>query len=154
MNHEIGGTVIRKDRRVRVAITSVWCVIAGVVAASTILSLPGGIHKLNALGKLAVPLGMTVFCAANVLGVLRSRVVLRPNDIEVRSYLSPSHRVERMEIVARRVSPAGWRRPPYHVLITRGGNEIRLPTYLEHNAVLQRWIKSIPLESRNRVASN
>jgi hypothetical protein len=153
MNQQTGATVIRIDRRTRTIITGFWCVIVGVVAASTILSLTEGSHKVNAPSKLAVSLGMMIFGAANILGVLRSRVVLHPEGIQVRRCLLPSRRVERIEIVARRTSRAGWRRPPCHVLITRGGNEIKLPPYLQHSAVLQNWLKSIPLESRNRVCA-
>jgi len=112
MNQQTGATVIRIDRRTRAVITSLWCVIVGGVAVSTILSLTEGIHKVKAPSELAVSLGMMIFGAANILGVLRSQVVLYPEGIEVRRYLLPSRRVERIEIVARRSNPSGWRRPP------------------------------------------
>ena len=154
MNQQTGAAVIRIDRRTRAVITILWCVIVGVVAVSTILSLTDGIHKVKAPSELAVSLGMMIFGAANILGVLRSQVVLYPEGIEVRRYLLPSRRVERIEIVARRSSPSGWRRAPYHVLIMRGGNEIKLPPYLEHNAVLQNWMQSIPCSHETEFARN
>jgi hypothetical protein len=71
--------------------------------------------------------------AALIVSVFRGRVVLYPDGIEVTRNLSPSHLMARSDIVGRYVVPGGWRRAPYHVLITQDRSELKLPPYLENN---------------------
>jgi hypothetical protein len=85
--------------------------------------------------------GLVIFITA------RSRVVLCEDGIAVTQFLWPSRRVARTNIVARRTNPANGKIPFYHILITRDGREVNLPSYLEHNAAFRTWLADIPLAS-------
>jgi hypothetical protein len=149
MNHRDGTAIVRMDERTRNTIVIIVCIIVAVLVISVILSLMGIIHNPNPPSTLLGYLTAAVIGgAALVLSLLRDCVVLFPDaSIVVKRNLSPSRRLERREIVARRVNPAGWRRGFYHVLITANGDEVKLPPYLEHNPDFQSWLKTIPLRS-------
>ena len=123
-------------------------IIMGIMVFLAALSLTGVFHNPNPPSRLA---GFAVIMIAGgvalILRVVRSRVVLRPDGIDVRRLLW-SRRVARVDIVARRFHPSAWRDPPYHILIMRDGCEVNLPPYLENNATLRAWLSDIPLASR------
>jgi len=139
-------TVIRIDPKTRTVIRSYATVIIGVIALAGGLSVTGVIHNAHQPSTVGIVAASMIGGLGALLFALgRSRVVLRPDSIEVTRYLWPSRRVARTDIVARRVHPAGWRNAPYHIVILQNGSLARLPPYLEHNASLQAWLTGIPL---------
>jgi hypothetical protein len=147
MNHWSGGTVIRIDRRTRSTMTVIICIIVTVFILIGILNFAGVIHNPNPPSTLVgIVVGAIVAGVAGIISLYRSRVVLHPQGIDVTRFLSGSRRLARGEIVARRLSPGGWHRAPFHVLIAQDGKEVKLPPYLEHSTDFQRWIEGIPLQ--------
>ena len=152
MNDRTDGRVIRMDRRTRTTITVYMSVITGLMIFLAALSLTGVVHNPNPPSTIAGFAIVTIAGYSVLMFILaRSRVALYPDGIEVTRLLWPSRRVARADITARRVNPSGWRRPPYHILITQDGREVKLPPYLEHSAALQSWLADIPLASRMRL---
>jgi hypothetical protein len=134
------------DEKTRHVMTVCVSIVSGVIAVSAILSLAGVIRNPNPPTTLA---GIAIFAVganfAYIWGLKRSRVVLHPESIEVTRFLSRSRRVVRSDIVARR---RGGRRARYDILITRDGNEVKLPPYLKHSTTFQTWRSAIPLQRR------
>ncbi|HEU5337373.1 MAG TPA: hypothetical protein VFU27_15495 [Terriglobales bacterium] len=149
MNHRDGSTVIRMDERTRNTVAIIVCIIVAVLLISVILSLLGIIHNPNSPSVLVGYLTVAILGgAALVLSLFRDCVVLFPDaSIVVKRNLMPSRRLQAKQIVARRVTPAGWRKAFCHVLITAKGDEVKLPAYLERNPQFQSWLDGIPLRS-------
>ncbi len=151
MRDQVSGTVIRVDPKTRIVIATSACVITGVIVVGGVLSLTGFIHNQNPPSTLLGIMSVGIAGGgALIFSVFRSRVVLYPDGIEVSRNLSPSLLVTRSDIVARYVVPSGWRRAPYHVLITRHRREVKLPPYLENNKAFRNWMSTIPLRFRGR----
>jgi hypothetical protein len=145
------GLVIRMDPRTRTTITVYMAAVTGLMVFLALLSLTGVVHNPNPPSSLA---GIALAAIAG-FGILvfildRSRVVLYPDGIEVTRLLWPSRRVARVDIISRRMHPAGWRSTAYHIVLTSDGHEVSLPSHLEHNPVFDAWLKTIPLQSRIR----
>lgn len=138
--------IIRTDPRTR-AVQTVYfvgliCVIATIGALALAGVFPNPRPPSTILATMAPMLAGLV---ALLVRVRRDRVVLHPDGIDVVRAFWPARHLARADIVARRVHPAGWRRAPYHILIARDGTTVSLPPYLEHNAALQAWLRTIPL---------
>jgi hypothetical protein len=151
MREQPDALAIRVDRKTRTVVTTYLSIVVGVIVFLVALSLAGVVHNPSPPRTLA---GIAIVAiaggAALILRVVRSRVVLYSDGIEVRRLLW-SRRVTRLDIVARRMHPSAWRNPPYHILIMRDGREVNLPPYLEHNTTFKAWLASIPLASRTRL---
>ena len=147
MNQIISGTVVRIDPKTRVVIAGVVSAVLALFTVSMTLSLAGFIRNPNPpLAMAGILLVAILLGLAEIVSLYRSRIVLYSDTIEVTRFLSQSRRLAIKDIVGRRFSPAGFRRPPYHVLIIRGGGGVKLPPYLEHNVSFQQWLHTIPLE--------
>jgi hypothetical protein len=140
--------VVRMDRRTRNSVAAIWCFFAGVMAVGLVLSLTGVVRDLNRFSTL-LTLALIAICLLLILALLRNRVALFADCIEVTRDLAPRRRVFLNDIIARRQVPSGYRRAPYCVLVTHSG-EVNLPPYLENNADFQHWLEKIPLQSGER----
>lgn len=143
------GTTIRTDPNTRRVITSYVSIVVGVIVGIVVLSLAGVFHVQRAP---AIDAAIAIVAIASggglVFGLARGQVVLYADRIDVKRYLWPTRQVPRLEIIERRTHPGAWRSAPYHILMTRDGNEVKLPPYLEHSTELQTWLAGIPLASR------
>jgi len=144
-----GGTAIKTDPKTRRVVTSYVYIVVGVIVGIVALSL-GGVFDVPRDPTIVVAIGIVAIACGEglVFSLARGQVVLHADRIDVKRYLWPTRQVARLEIVTRRTHPGAWRSAPYHILITRDGNEVKLPPYLEHSTELQTWLAGIPLASR------
>jgi hypothetical protein len=139
------GVVVRVDRRTRQVITkyigAVVSVLVGVAIASQtkLVRHPRPPADAATFAIAAVAVG-----AFAVLRLNRNRVVLYDDGIEVVRYPWRPRRLARLDIATRHFHPGGWRQAPYHILVTREGESVKLPPYLENNAALRAWLKDVP----------
>jgi hypothetical protein len=148
MSNQTGDPVIRIDDKTWTVTTTYVSILAGAMTCFAALSLTSVIHNPSPpLTLVSIWIAAMAGCGAMILRVVRSRVVLHSDSIDVIRLLW-SRRVARIDIVARRMRQGRW--SSYHVLLTRGGCEVDLPPYLEHNTALRTWLASIPLASRKR----
>jgi hypothetical protein len=146
--------VVRVNRKTRMTITIYASLIVGIIVAVTLLSATGVIHKSSpTLLAVGFPVLALTWALSLIVGLHRGRVVLLDDTIEVAQFLWPTRRILRNDIATRYFHPGGWRRSAYHVLITREGDPVRLPSYLESNSTFQAFLADIPLRQlRHRAA--
>ncbi len=151
MDDQRAGVVLRISPDTRRTLIAIFTAILTIVIVGLVLSLMNVIHNPNPSGQM---IGLTLIFVVGgmllILGIVRSRVVLHPDRIEVTRNLSPTRTIARADIVARRLHPYAWRGSAYYIFITRDGKEVSLPPYLEHGKVLQQWMADIPLASTRR----
>ena len=139
-------TVVRVNRKARMTMTIYASLCVGIIFAVALLSATGVIHKASpTLVVVGLPVLALTWALSLIVGLHRGRVVLLDGTIEVTQFLSPTRRILRNDIVTRYFHPGGWRRSAYYVLITRDGDSVRLPSYLESNSTFQAFLAGIPL---------
>jgi hypothetical protein len=139
------GEVVRVDRKTRRVVTRLMLGVMATLVACAVVSQTRLVRRHPSLASIC---GMTAIALAGgallILRVTRSQVVLYPDSLEVTQYPLPTRRVARSDIVSRYFSPPGYRKPGYHVLVTRDGGRLKLPPYLETNGSLRAWLNSVP----------
>ncbi len=152
MSEQSPGTVVRVSSGTRKVIVRVFGAMIALLVVADGLSLAGAIHNPNSPAKLIVSGALLVVLFGLVIVcVVRGRVALYADRIAVTRNLSPTRTLARADIVARRFHGyEGMWSSAYHVLITRSGDEVKLPAYLEHDKPFAAWLSDIPLASRQR----
>jgi hypothetical protein len=146
-----GGVAVHVERQTRRAITTYILSILGVIVAVAFVSQTGLVRERRPPAFAAMfALASAAIGAFEVVRLRRSHVVLYPDGIEVVRYPWRPRRIARIDIAGRRFHLGGWRKAPYHVLVTRTGESVPLPPYLENNAALRAWLKDVPLQTRTR----
>jgi hypothetical protein len=142
------GVVVRVDQKTRKVMTICICVIVGLLVLAVIGGQMARAHPQPPEQAWIFSIATIAFGVLGILRVNRSHVVLYEDGIEVVLFPWRPRRLTRLEIASRFFHPAGWRRAAYHVLVTQNGERVKLPPYLQNNAALRTWLKSVKLLSR------
>jgi hypothetical protein len=139
------GIVVRMDPQTRHKILGLTAAIVAVVVIGVALSLAGVIRNPHPRRDLLALVAVFLAGAAlQVFVLLRARVVLYPDRLEVMRGLLPARSVPLAGVVGWTVIPAGYRRPPRYVLVLQDDDEVWLPPYLERNAAFRTWLARVP----------